>query len=141
MHGITIKVVFSFAVDTSWHYGIMYHSKAKGRGVHIHGGRLRNIVLRSDSTYQHMLKKCVQEIYTEEEQKDNDFYIADSCGIGIWNGDKIEVDTEGSGEECEWTLMSRNVRTRSQLLFHYYKIAPCHTRVLNVLSTMGINVY
>ena len=54
-----------------------------------------------------MLKKCVQEIYTEEEQKDNDFYIADSRGITIWNGDRIEVDIEGSGErarECEWTL-------------------------------------
>ena len=85
----------------------MYHSEAKGRGVHIRGGRLRNIVLRSDSTYQRMLKKCVQEIYTEEEQKDNDFYIADSRGIAIWNGDRIEVDIEGSGErarECEWTL-------------------------------------
>ena len=54
-----------------------------------------------------MLIKCMQEIYTEEEQEDSDFYIADTRGMPVWNGDKIEVDTEGSGErarECEWTL-------------------------------------
>ena len=37
-----------------------------------------------------------------------DFYIADSKGVAIWNGDKIEVDVEGSGlekaRECDWTL-------------------------------------
>ena len=68
--------------------------------MHIRGGRLRNIVLRAD-------KKCVQEIYSEEEQNHCDFYIADSRGIAIWNGDRIEVDVEGLGErarECEWTL-------------------------------------
>ena len=37
--------------------------------------------------------------------------------------------------------MSRNGRTRSQLLSVYYKIAPRHARGLNVLSTMGINSY
>ena len=37
--------------------------------------------------------------------------------------------------------MSRNVRTWSQLLSVYYKIAPCHARVLNVLSTTRINFY
>ena len=38
--------------------------------------------------------------------------------------------------------VSRNVRTRSQLLSVYYKIAPCHARGgLNVLFTMGINFY
>ena len=59
----------------------------------------------SDSTYQRMLKKCVQEIYMEEEQDDS--YIANSRGIATWNGDSIQVDIEGSGEkvrECEWTL-------------------------------------
>ena len=35
--------------------------------------------------------------------------------------------------------MSRNVRTRSQLLSVYYPQSPCHARELNVLSYMGIN--
>ena len=36
--------------------------------------------------------------------------------------------------------MSRNARTRSQLLSVYYKIIPCHTHLLNVLPPMGIKI-
>ena len=85
----------------------MYHCDKKGRGVHIRGGRLKNILLRVDCTYSRMLEKCVQELYSNEEQEQNYFYIADTRGIAIWNGDKIEVDVEGSGQrarECDWTL-------------------------------------
>ena len=37
--------------------------------------------------------------------------------------------------------MSRNARTRSQLLSVYYNLTPCHARLLNVLSSMGIKIY
>ena len=40
---------------------------------------------------------------------------------------------------CGNVYMSRNVRTRSQLLSVYYPQSPCHARELNVLSYMGIN--
>ena len=36
--------------------------------------------------------------------------------------------------------MSRNARTRSQLLSVYYKIIPYHARLLNVLPPMGIKI-
>ena len=60
-----------------------------------------------------MLNKCVQELFSSEEQQQHDFYIADTQGIAVWNGDRISVDLEGSGSgsektevlEYEWTLM------------------------------------
>ena len=92
----------------------LYHSEAKGRGVHIRGGRLRNIVLRADTTYQGMLKKCVQEIYSEE-QNHCEFYIADGSGIAIWNGDRIEMDVEGSGERARVDAREIHKAQQSQL--------------------------
>lgn len=88
--------------------GVMYHHEKRGKGVHIRGGAMKNVLLRADSTYHRMLEKCVQETYSEEDQRKFDFYIADSRGVAIWNGDRIEVDVEGSGQkrsrECDWTL-------------------------------------
>ena len=66
--------------------------------MHIRGGTVNNVLLRADSTYQRMLEKCVQQTYSEEDQREFDFYIADSKGVAIWNGDRIEVDLEGSGQ-------------------------------------------
>ena len=37
--------------------------------------------------------------------------------------------------------MSRNAQTRSQLLSVYYNLTPCHARLLNVLSSMGIKIH
>ena len=86
----------------------MYHNEKRGKGVHIRGGTMKNVLLRADSTYSRVLSKCVQELYSEEDQKKFEFYIADSKGVAIWNGDKIEVDIEESGQkksrECDWTL-------------------------------------
>ena len=38
------------------------------------------------------------------------------------------------------SLMSRNARTRSQLLSVYYNFTPFHARFLNVLLSMGIKI-
>ena len=38
-------------------------------------------------------------------------------------------------------FMSRNARTRSQLLSVYYNLTLCHARLLNVLSSMGIKIH
>lgn len=54
-----------------------------------------------------MLSKCVQEIYPDVDKQKFEFYIADSRGAEVWNGDKIALDVEQSGEkteECKWTL-------------------------------------
>lgn len=51
--------------------------------------------------------ECWRNVSKNFIQEQNDFYIADTRGIAIWNGDKIEVDVEGSGQrarECDWTL-------------------------------------
>ena len=71
------------------------------------GGGPRNVLLRRDCSYGRMLAKCMSELYTEEERKNAEFYIADAKGIPVWHKDKIEVDMESSGkevEEREWTL-------------------------------------
>ena len=86
---------------------MMYHCYRRGKGIHVRGGKLKNVLMRTDCTYHRMLTKCVQELFSEEEQESNDFYIADSRGVAIWNADKIEVDVEGIGQtarECDWTL-------------------------------------
>ena len=86
---------------------MMYHCDKRGRGIHIRGEKLKNVLMRADCTYNRMLAKCVQEIFSVEEQESHEFYIADSRGVAIWNGDKIEVDIEGTGEtarECDWSL-------------------------------------
>lgn len=84
----------------------MYHCDKRGKGIHIRGGKLVNVLLRSDSNYERMLTKCVQEIFPDEDKNKFDFYIADSRGAEVWNGDKIKIDGgEGtSQEECLWTL-------------------------------------
>ena len=69
----------------------MYHCDKRGKGIHIRGGRLVNVLLRSDSSYERMLAKCVEEIFPEEDKDKFDFYIADSIGAEVWNGDKITV--------------------------------------------------
>lgn len=69
---------------------------------------MKNVLLRTDCSYQRMLDKCVQELYCKEDQEKYDFYIADAQGIAIWNGDSIDMDLESSGERtesCEWTLI------------------------------------
>ena len=69
---------------------------------------MKNVLLRDGCSYQRMLAKCVAELYSEEEQQQYDFYIADAQGIAVWNGDSTAIDLESSGEtteECEWTLM------------------------------------
>lgn len=52
-----------------------------------------------------MLERCKNICsYTEEEKRENQFYIADSKGVPIWTSDEISVDEE-SGERCvPWTL-------------------------------------
>ena len=37
--------------------------------------------------------------------------------------------------------MSRNARTRSQLLSVYYNLTPCHACLLNILSSIGIKIH
>lgn len=69
---------------------------------------MKNVLLRSDCSYKRMLTKCVQELFSNEEQEKHDFYIADAQGIAVWNGDSIAMDLESSGEtteSCEWTLI------------------------------------
>ena len=44
-------------------------------------------------------------------------------------------------QSARWLQMSRNARTRSQLLSVYYNLTPCHARLLNVLSSMGIKIH
>lgn len=56
-----------------------------------------------DCTYQWMLEKC-KEVYSEEEQKSAEFYVADSRGIPIWNSDTIKINVDDGTEELEWTL-------------------------------------
>ena len=79
--------------------GMMYHCYRRGKGIHVRGGKLKNVLMRTDCPYHRMLTKCVQELFSEEEQESNDFYIADSRGVAIWNGDKIEVDVEGTAKQ------------------------------------------
>ena len=81
----------------------MYHCDKKGKGIHIKGGKLVNVLLRSDSSYEHMLTKCVQEIFPDEDKNKFDFYIADSRGAQVWNGDSIRVDGDEE-TECPWSL-------------------------------------
>lgn len=67
----------------------------------------KNILLRGDCSYKRMLTKCVQEHFSEEDQKKYDFYIADARGAAVWSGDSFAMDLESSGgrtRECEWTL-------------------------------------
>lgn len=45
------------------------------------------------------------EVYTEEEQKDCEFHVADAKGVPIRSSDKILVDTEEGEEELDWTLI------------------------------------
>lgn len=66
-------------------------------------GAAQNIIFRKNTTYQRMLERC-KEIYTEEEQENADFYVADSRGTPIWSSDKIKIDVANGSEEFEWTL-------------------------------------
>lgn len=79
--------------------GVMYHKEKRGRGVHIRGAPMKYVLLRANCTYQHMLTKCAQETYPEEDQRNFDFFIADSRGVAVWNGDNIEVDIEETRQE------------------------------------------
>lgn len=66
-----------------------------------------------------MLSKCVQEIFPEDQLK-YDFYIADSRGAEVWNGDSIELDVEQGGErteECQWTLKLSRIKYPSKARF------------------------
>ena len=82
----------------------MHHCHRRGRGIHIRSGKLKNVLLRADSSYSRMLEKCVHALYDEDERKENDFYIADSRGVAIWSADKMIIDTKEGETECDWTL-------------------------------------
>jgi hypothetical protein len=64
----------------------------------------KNILLRDDWSYQKLLDKCVQELYSKDEQESATFYIADKGGIPVWTRDTIEVDINGEIENHPWTL-------------------------------------
>ena len=85
----------------------------------------------------------MQELFSEEEQESNYFYIADSRGVAIWNGDKIEIYVEETGQtvqECDWTLEKyiklSGMKFPSKARFFcvkkekgmYYKIAYVHVQ-------------
>ena len=79
----------------------MYHCDKRGKGIHIRGGRLVNVLLRSDSSYERMLAKCVEEIFPEEDKDKFDFYIEDSRGAEVWNGDnQIHMNLLKSQVKC-----------------------------------------
>lgn len=59
------------------------------------------MLLRADCTYDRMLSKCVEEIYPHEDKNKVNFYIADSRGAEVWNGDQISVDVEQGGDKIE----------------------------------------
>lgn len=84
----------------------MYHCPRRGRGIHVKNSKLKNILLRTDSTYSRMLEKCVGELYSNTADIEQyDFYIADSRSVAIWNSDDLEYDEEGGGtRKCSWTL-------------------------------------
>ena len=50
------------------------------------------------------VRKCIAEIYTEEEWENAEFYIADSCRIPIRSSDTIKIDVDNGPQELEWTL-------------------------------------
>ena len=57
------------------------------------------MLLRKDYAYKRMVDKCVKEMYSEDERKNAEFYIADAKGVPVWSNDKIEVDMESTGIE------------------------------------------
>lgn len=116
------------------------------------GSKFKNVLLRRDSSYKRMLEKCVQELFTDEEQTKHNFYIADTRGVAVWSGDSIAMDLEGSGErtkECEWTLgkyikLSR-IKFPSKARFFcvkkekgYCSISACSTSLPDVCSATKI---
>ena len=78
--------------------GVLQHPELHARYA---TGSPRNVLLRRDCSYGRMLAKCMSELYTDEERKNAEFYIADAKGIPVWHKDKIEVDMESSGKEIE----------------------------------------
>ena len=94
---------YAFCILVQLGIGKMYHCPRRSRGVLVKGDA-RNMFFRKDCSYQRMLEKCIAEIYTEEEQENAEFYIADSRGIPIWSSDTIKIDVDNGTEELEWTL-------------------------------------
>ena len=82
----------------------MYHCTKRGRGVHIRASEYKNVLLRDDWSYQKLRDKCVQELFTKDEQENATFYIADKGGIPIWTNDTIEIDVNSEIETHPWTL-------------------------------------
>jgi hypothetical protein len=70
----------------------------------VKSSELKNVLLRDDWSYQKLLDKCVQEIYSEEEQENATFYMGDKGGVPIWTSDTFEVDVDGKIESHAWTL-------------------------------------
>ena len=91
---------------------------------------------RKDCSYKRMLEKC-REVYNEEEQKNAEFYIADSRGIPIWNSDTITIDVENGTEELEWNLSRyihlSNVKYPSKARYYCVRKGLCYylLRILN----------
>ena len=79
----------------------MYYCPKCGRGVAIQG----NMILQRSTTYKRMLERCI-EVYPETHAQ---FYVADSRGFAIWNGDKIVINLDDGPQKRQWTL-GRHIR-------------------------------
>ena len=78
----------------------MYYCYKRGRGV-LEKIQAKNIVFNKNCSYERMLEKC-RVVYTDEELKDAEIYIADSRGARICN--KLVLDSDGKEVEVDWTL-------------------------------------
>ena len=82
----------------------MYHCYKRGRGILQRGIPPTNINFNTSCIYKHMVERCKNLCSFTEEEKQNEFYIADSKGVPIWTSDEISVDVESGEKYVPWTL-------------------------------------
>lgn len=78
----------------------MYYCCKRSRGI-LEKVPAKSIVFHRDCSHERMLEKC-KSIYSDEELKGAEFYIADSRGAAICS--TIQLDSDGNDKEVTWTL-------------------------------------
>ena len=85
--------------------GKMHHRAKQGKGIHECSNRMQRLLVK-DCTYNHMLTKCIEQLYGETSPS-CPYYLSDSSGIYITGGNTefLTIDVGGaSGKQIPWTI-------------------------------------
>ena len=101
---------------------LAHEFKSARRGIHDTLSQMQRILVKKNCSYNHMLVKCVEQLYGKKDATSDSFsyYLANGTRIDITGG-FLMIDDGTTGKKIPWTLDTfLKVTGKSASRVHFY---------------------